>query len=212
MKGHWAISRRQLLGAAASFATATALFSLVGAIPYRTLVRPPGAIGETQFAGSCIRCGACADVCPVRGIGIAHVTDGLQNVGTPVLSSYCMVFKGLENPTPLKVAEWKSTALAHNQEETCFDCINVCPTGALQQVSVNQLRMGTAVVKKDHCLAYLNGVCGLPCVKTCPFDAISVAGGPVVDETKCVGCGQCDYVCIARRIGPTAIAVEPSQI
>jgi len=205
------VSRRQFLGMTASFAAVTGLIGLADVVPNRSLVRPPGVIGEDRFLESCIRCGACADACPVRGIGMAHLTDGLRNVGTPVLTGYCMVFRGLDNPGPAKTSAWRNNALAHGQQETCFDCISVCPSDALRPVSVNQLRMGTAVVKKDRCLWYLHGVCGAPCARTCPFDAISITTGPVVDETKCVGCGQCDYVCLARTIGPTAITVEPKQ-
>jgi ferredoxin-type protein NapG len=195
----------------ASFVGVMGVAGLADVIPNRSLVRPPGVIGEDRFLMSCIRCEACADVCPVRGIGIAHVTDGLQNTGTPVLTGYCMVFRGLDNPSPASTSTWKSNALARGQEETCYECISVCPSGALQPVTVNQLRMGTAVVDKDRCLAYLHGVCGYPCAKTCPFDAISIANGPVVDETKCVGCGQCDYVCVARAVGGTGVKVQPSE-
>jgi len=34
--------------------------------------------------------------------------------------------------------------------------------------------------------------------------------GQVVDATKCVGCNQCSYVCLARHTGPTGIMVEPT--
>jgi ferredoxin-type protein NapG len=204
-------SRRQFLGMTASFAVVTGLAGLTDVVPNHTLVRPPGAIKEDLFLENCIRCGACADVCPVRGIGLAHLGDGLRSVGTPVLSGYCMVFRGLEKPSPDSAMAWRKNAHAHGQEVRCYDCVNACPSGALQQSNATQLHLGTAVVKKEYCRAYRFGNCQFPCRDVCPFDAISVAGGPVVDETKCVGCGQCDYVCLARLIGPTAIEVEPRQ-
>jgi ferredoxin-type protein NapG len=195
----------------ASFAAVTSLAGLTDLVPSRSLVRPPGALNEDRFLESCIRCGSCADVCPVRGIGIAHITDGLRNVGTPVLSGYCMVFRGLENPSPSKSSVWKHDIRGNDEEVACLDCVNVCPTGALQQVTADQFRMGTAVVDKDHCLAYVNGSCGYPCASVCPFDAISINHAPVVDETKCAGCGQCDLVCLARLKGPSGITVRPRQ-
>jgi len=195
----------------ASFAAVTGLVGLADMVPSRNLVRPPGAIREDLFLESCIRCGACADACPVRGVGIAHLADGLRNVGTPVLTGYCMVFRGLEKPSPQSTMAWRKNALAHGEEERCFDCVNVCPSGALQQANANHLHMGTAVVKREYCRALRFGNCQFPCKDVCPYDAISIAAGPVVDETKCVGCGQCDYVCLARLIGPTGIVVEASQ-
>jgi Fe-S-cluster-containing hydrogenase component 2 len=196
---------------AGSFAVAAALPGVLDVIPSRDLVRPPGALEEEQFARTCIRCGACTEACPVHGIGIAHITDGLQKVGTPVLSGYCMVFKGLENPDPSKSSLWKQDVLGNYREVTCFECISTCPSGALQKVEPSQLHMGTAVVRKQYCRFWRFGSCGYPCASVCPFDAITISSGPHVDETKCVGCGQCDFVCLARETGPTGIMVEPRQ-
>jgi ferredoxin-type protein NapG len=203
------------LGVAVSFATVLGLGGLAEILPYRGLVRPPGVVTEKRFLGNCLRCAACVDACPVRGIGIAHLSDGLLNVGTPFMKGYCTVFNGLENPTPQKVIAWKSNALAHGEEVRCYDCADACPSGALQRVDANKLRLGIAAVRKDHCLAWLNSTCGYPCMKVCPFDAISIEAnstGPVVDATKCVGCGMCDYACLARETtGFTGIAVQAIQ-
>jgi ferredoxin-type protein NapG len=196
---------------AASFAAVTGLVGLADVIPSRGLVRPPGAISEDRFLESCIRCGACADACPVHEIEIAHLADGLRNIGTPVMTQYCMVFKGLGNPTPEKALAWKKNARTHGQEVRCFNCVDVCPSGALRQENADPLRLGTAVVNKEYCKAWRFGNCQFPCRDVCPFDAISITVGPVVDETKCVGCGQCDFVCLARLNGPTGISVEPNE-
>jgi ferredoxin-type protein NapG len=196
---------------AVSFSAAAGLIGIGEIAPSRGLVRPPGAVSEAEFLQRCIRCGACADVCPVRGIGIAHLTGGVRNVGTPLLAGYCMLYKGLENPSPQTAMSWRTNARAHGEEVRCYDCINVCPTGALRQERANPPLMGTAVVLKEYCKAWKFGNCQFPCRDVCLFDAISISTGPVVDETKCVGCGQCDVVCLARLFGPTAIIVEPSQ-
>lgn len=195
----------------ASFVTVTALSGLASVLPSQNLVRPPGVIEEERFLQTCIRCGVCADSCPVRSISLAHLSDGLRNVGTPVLSGYCMVFEGLDNPSPSKSSLWKHDVRGNDEEVPCFVCINSCPSGALQIVNPNELRMGIARVRKQYCRYWRFGSCGYPCASVCPLDAISISTGPNVDETKCVGCGQCDFVCLARLDGPTGIKVEPRQ-
>ena len=120
------ISRRRFLGIAATFTVAVGLPGLSEMIPSPSLVRPPGVFQENEFLDKCIRCRACTNVCPVGGIGIAHLEQGLRNAGTPVLAvpdRYCIVFKGLEYPAVSKGsekataqvgAEWKK---AHENEE-----------------------------------------------------------------------------------------------
>jgi Fe-S-cluster-containing hydrogenase component 2 len=158
----------------------------------------------------------------VRGIAIAHVTDGLRNAGTPMLAlpaGYCMVYKSLEYPAISKGSEKRIAQVAvawkkdHKNEELCSECVKACPTGALQSVGLNQLHLGTAVVYKDYCLAWLYGNCNFACMDACVFNAITMTAGPVVDAEKCVGCNQCSYVCVARLLpGPTGIMVEPTQV
>jgi ferredoxin len=206
---------------AATFAAAAGIPGLATIIPSPSLVRPPGAFREDEFLDKCIRCRACTDVCPVGGIAVAHLDRGLRNVGTPVLAvpdGYCMVFKGLEYPPVSKGTEtataqvgaaWKK---AHENQEMCSECIQVCPTGALRPTDLSQLHLGTAVVYKEYCLAWLYGNCKFPCMDACVFNAITITVGPIVDAEKCVGCNQCSYVCAARLLpGPTGIMVEPIQ-
>ena len=57
------------------------------------------------------------------------------------------------------------------------------------------------------------------CSRHCPTGAISMVAVdpedengpqfPVVDESKCIGCGACEYVCPARPV--SAIYVEGHQ-
>jgi ferredoxin-type protein NapG len=218
------LSRRRFLGMAVSFSAVTGLAAVADVIPSHSLVRPAGAVSEDQFLESCIRCGACAEVCPVSGIEIAHITDGLRNMGTPALAvpdRYCMIFKGLEYPSVSKGYEkeaaqaavrWKNAHGADlTKEELCSECIQVCPTDALQLTDLSQFHLGTAVVYKEYCLAWMFGHCTFPCMDACLFDAISVTAGPVVDAEKCVGCNQCSYVCASRLLlGSTGIVVEPT--
>jgi ferredoxin-type protein NapG len=215
-----------------SFATVAGLFSYSDFfVPNRKLLRPPGVIQEEQFLRDCIKCNACADVCPTRGISIAHLDDGLLNVGTPELAGYCMVYRGLEEPSPAfaqalnesaqawsasvqawtaSVQAWKERTLKGEVKEACLECIKVCPSGALKPISIDQLHLGTAVIDKNLCLVwrYLN--CTFPCIYACPFDAIHITAGPVVDPNKCTGCNICSFVCLTRETGPTSIVVQPT--
>ena len=76
-------------------------------------LRPPGAVDEATFAGLCSRCGNCVRACPA-GI-IRPLTNGRVDVLTPTLTftdAYC--------------------------REDCVRCTEVCPTGALEQVTLEQ--------------------------------------------------------------------------
>src|SRR5213592_631035 len=49
---------------------------------FRTVLRPPGAVGEKQFLDTCFRCGACADACPAHAIALMK-DAGDELTGTP---------------------------------------------------------------------------------------------------------------------------------
>ena len=105
--------------------------------------------------------------------------------------------------------EWRKTHQIENAK-LCTACVDVCPTGALQPTNLQQFHLGTARVYRENCLAWMHGTCSFPCIDACVFDAITLTTGPNVDATKCVGCNQCSYVCLARETGPTGIMVEPT--
>ncbi|MGV8084368.1 MAG: 4Fe-4S dicluster domain-containing protein [Coriobacteriia bacterium] len=170
-------------------------------------LRPPGGQDEVSFISRCLKCDRCRSVCPTSVIGVAHLEDGIIDARTPKLNfklGYCTF---------------------------CGKCVEVCPTEALVPFetetttfgseSVNKpvsLVVGLAVVRKDRCLAWLAPTPGCTqCSQQCPYDAISLdkIKRPIVDESKCNGCGLCEYVCPALQlrsyIGGTirGIEVEP---
>ena len=177
-------------------------------------VRPPGSLPEEQFLQACIRCGECFQACP---------NDVLQPMG------FEQGFIGLW--TPRVVANWAGC------ESTCNNCGQVCPTGAIRALPIEEkrvARIGLAKVE-SHCLP-LDGraPCQL-CVDECNaagYHAIefmrvhpvlddsgapvegSGFSAPVVLADKCVGCGLCQTRCHvinvkAKKLIPSvAILVE----
>ena len=75
----------------------------------RLRLRPPGALEEHEFLSACIKCGQCVQVCPVKAIKLADLTDGF-GVGTPYIE-------------PREQAFDFSCDVAQ--------CVLACPTGAL---------------------------------------------------------------------------------
>ncbi len=171
------------------------------ALPAQGL-RPPGALPEKDFLGTCIRCGLCVRACPYDTLFLIGVgADGA--VGTPC-------FKARVVPC-----------------EMCEDipCVPACPTGALDPAlkNIDDARMGLAVLSdQETCLNFLGLRCDV-CYRVCPLmdEAITLERGlnkrtgrhatffPVVHSDKCTGCGKCERVCVldqaAIRIFPHAM-------
>lgn len=78
-----------------------------GARPLR--LRPPGALDESDFLSSCIKCGQCVQVCPVQAIKLGDLDDGF-GVGVPFIDA-------------------RSQACDFSCD--AVQCILACPTGAL---------------------------------------------------------------------------------
>ena len=181
-------------------------------------VRPPGSVPEQEFLEMCIRCGECFKACP-------------NNVLQP--ESFQQGFEGLW--TPMVEADWAGC------ESSCNACGQVCPTGAIRALPLEEkrhARMGLAVVNEGTCLPFAGSeACDL-CVQECdaagyhaieytqvgvevdengaPVEGTGFAA-PVVIEDKCVGCGLCQTRCYAINVkerhvlNETAIIVEAGE-
>jgi polyferredoxin/formate hydrogenlyase subunit 6/NADH:ubiquinone oxidoreductase subunit I len=166
------------------------------------LLRPPGALDEADFLARCIRCGECMKVCPNNALHPALTEAGLEGLWSPTLVpriGYC--------------------------EPSCVLCSEVCPTGAIWQITPKEkgwvvgfgagrsqpVRLGTAFYDRGRCLPWAMAIDCIVCEEWCPVSpkaitteeaqAIDSAGNrktlkqPRVDPSRCVGCGACEYAC-----------------
>ncbi|QDT13676.1 Putative electron transport protein YccM [Planctomycetes bacterium K23_9] len=164
-------------------------------------VRPPGSVPEQEFLEMCIRCGECFKACPNNVLQAEGFLQGLEGLWTPQV-----------------VADWAGC------ESSCNACGQVCPTGAIRALPLEEkrvARMGLAIVNESTCLPYAGREdCDL-CVQECNaagYEAIEyiqvgtesdengrpIEGtgmlAPVVLADKCVGCGLCQTRCYGINV------------
>ena len=149
------------------------------------ILRPPGALSEPEFLEKCLRCGNCVKNCPADAIQPLHSRDtNLAN--TPYIDP---------DKQPCVICD----SLA---------CMYVCPSGALQTVFAEDIRMGIAVFDAETCLRTKSIDCSY-CVDSCPIgkDAIRLSSDSLIEvlDTGCTGCGVCQYAC---PTSPKSIVIE----
>jgi polyferredoxin len=155
------------------------------------LIRPPGALPEEEFLRRCVKCGECMKVCLTNGLHPTLTEAGLEGLWTPVLVprlGYC--------------------------EYNCTLCSQVCPTGAIRPVTVEEkqkIHIGMAFVDKNRCIPYAFNRNCIVCEEHCPTPkkAITfieertvdekgvgfVLKKPIVSAELCIGCGICENKC-----------------
>ncbi|MFM7074162.1 MAG: 4Fe-4S binding protein [Planctomycetota bacterium] len=180
-----------------TIAAATKVFGAGLASSDRPLpVRPPGSVPEEDFLGMCIRCGECFKACPYHVIQPMGFEQGLEGLWTP-----------------------RVVADAAGCAPSCNACGQVCPTGAIRALPLEEkrhARMGLAIVNPATCLPHADRESCQLCVDECmaagyraieflrvhtrvneagePIEGSGFAA-PVVLVDKCVGCGLCQMVC-----------------
>ena len=199
------LGRRRTLTGLAAGAAAVPLMRAntgLGKSRHEFLLRPPGAVDEVDFLSRCIRCGECMKVCPNNSLHPTLTEAGLEGLWTPTLVpriGYC--------------------------EPSCVLCSEVCPTGAIWQITPKEkgwvagnatqqnqpVRLGTAFYDRGRCLPWALATDCIVCEEWCPVSpkaiyvqeaqVIDSSGNPKtlkqprVDPSRCVGCGACEYAC-----------------
>ncbi|MEN6447355.1 MAG: 4Fe-4S binding protein [Syntrophaceae bacterium] len=168
--------------------------SVQGQVADPSLIRPPGAVPEPLFRGKCVGCGECMKTCPTNTLQPAGLAAGLSGLMSPVI----VPRRGPCDPA-------------------CAACGQVCPTSAIRPLPLDEKRyakVGTAYVIPHKCIAWEFGRPCLVCDEVCPYGAVELktvegisVAVPFVDETKCNGCGFCEYYCPVQA--RSAIVVEP---
>ncbi|MFH1479270.1 MAG: 4Fe-4S binding protein [Candidatus Omnitrophota bacterium] len=153
------------------------------------VLRPPLALKEDKFLDRCIRCGNCMKACITNGLQPVLLESGLQGIWTPRLVpeiGYC--------------------------EYSCTLCGNVCPTGAIPKINIEEKKkavLGIARIDRSMCLPWAQNTECIVCEEHCPIpkkaikvEEITIGGKilkrPYVDSSMCVGCGICQNKCPVR--------------
>ncbi len=176
-------------------------------------VRPPGSVPESQFLDMCIRCGECFKACPNNVLQAMGFGQGLENLWTPEVA-----------------ADWAGC------ESSCNACGQVCPTGAIRALALEEkrvARMGLAIVNQQTCLPVAGREACQLCVDECiaagyyaieqqrvgteadeQSNPIEGSGflAPVVLADKCVGCGLCQTRCHAINVKNKHLLAESAII
>lgn len=127
------VSRRAMLGAVAA-GVASAVGARAHAAEKKGPVRPPGSVAEERFVDLCIRCEQCIKVCPGPVLQAAGFDRPLEALWTPI------------------------AVFAHaGCHQNCNFCTQVCPTGAIEPLTLDQkrkTRMGLASIDPTLCLPH----------------------------------------------------------
>ena len=166
----------------------------------RYVIRPPGSVAEDEFLRRCIKCDQCIRVCPTNVLQPALFEAGVEGLWTPIMISkmgWC--------------------------ELNCTLCSQVCPTGAIREISIAEklgvgpfeakgpIKTGTAFYNQGRCLPWAMDTSCVVCEEVCPVspkaiftrnvDVTDRWGGtlqlkrPFIDPDRCIGCGICEHEC-----------------
>ncbi|MDA8215839.1 MAG: 4Fe-4S binding protein [Nitrospiraceae bacterium] len=155
------------------------------------LIRPPGSLEEKEFLKRCVKCGECMKVCITNGLQPTLLEAGIEGIWSPILIpkiGYC--------------------------EYRCTLCGQVCPTGAIKRLSLEEkakVKIGLAMIDKGRCLPYAHAKPCIVCEEVCPTPKKAiwfekgvvkdrngkevVVQQPRVDLELCIGCGICEAKC-----------------
>jgi ferredoxin len=147
-------------------------------------VSPPGSMGLDHFNKLCTACRLCVSACPTRVLQPSFLEYGFTGMMRPRMdfhASFCRF--------------------------DCVRCTEICPTGAILPLTLEQKRVtqiGVVKLELDNCVVRTeNTACGA-CAEHCPTQAVFMVPYqdgltiPEIDVDHCVGCGACEYICPTR--------------
>ena len=154
---------------------------------------PPGSLSARNLSRRCTGCQLCVSACPNN---VLRPSNSLNDFMQPNLSferGYC--------------------------RPECVKCSSVCPSGAISPITTPEksgTQIGYVVWDKELCIVNVDKVqCDL-CEHKCPTAAIRMIPKdaddptslkiPMIDNSRCIGCGACEHLCPARPY--SAIHVE----
>ncbi|MBQ3360585.1 MAG: 4Fe-4S binding protein, partial [Prevotella sp.] len=163
----------------------------------QTPLTPPGSLSFQNLSTRCTGCQLCVSECPNQ---VLRPSSDLMHLMLPLMSyehGYC--------------------------RPECTRCSEVCPAGAIKKVDKpekSSIQIGHAVWIKKNCVVLTDEVeCG-NCARHCPSGAIEMVPldpdkeespmVPAINESACIGCGACEYVCPSRPF--SAIYVEGHEV
>jgi len=150
-----------------------------------TVIRPPWALAEPEFLDACSRCNDCIERCP-------------EQVLAPGSGGY-------PEFDPLR-----------GECTFCGECASACSTKALDHQAIRPPWHWIADIDDDNCLAQRGVVCA-SCQDGCGERAIrfQLALGavptPIIDATRCTGCGACVGLCPTQAITLTNLPRKESS-
>lgn len=163
----------------------------------QTPLTPPGSLSARNMAQHCTGCQLCISECPNE---VLRPSGDWLHLMQPVMSyerGYC--------------------------RPECTRCSEVCPAGAIKPIQKEEkssIQIGHAVWVKKNCIPLTDGVSCGNCARHCPVGAIEMVPSdpddeeslkiPVVNESRCIGCGACENLCPARPF--SAIYVEGHEV
>lgn len=146
---------------------------------------PFGSHGQKEFYSHCTACQLCVSQCPNN---VLRPSADIEHLMQPEMSYE----KGWCRPE-------------------CTKCSEVCPAGAIERITREEktaIHIGKASVSLDLCVVNRDGVSCGNCARHCPAGAIIMVRKnpddkdslriPTVNESRCIGCGACEYLCPSR--------------
>jgi len=147
-------------------------------------VLPPGAKSLAHFQSRCTACHLCVANCPDQVLRPSITQHGLAGFLQPY-QDFSVAF------------------CSYN----CSNCSQICPTGAIEAISVEErrtVRTGTVEFHQDLCVVKTKGTSCGACSEHCPTQAVHMVPWknnltiPEINPELCIGCGGCEFICPVR--------------